>query len=145
MLEGIFNFLHKARNGSLRIAAEASCRWRVLFMLLSSCHLSSIPLKVGFISAQGKMSFARTFKISLVVSVGILITFALIGTITASFGSMVGDLGGIGNFLVAGIFSIVGLFLVQCTFAYKVPVLGIVFKRLKKFLSINIVFACVRD
>ena len=131
MLEGIFNFLHKARNSSLRIAAKAHCRWRVLFMLLSPCHLSSIPLKVGYISAQGKMSFARAFNISFVVSVGILITFALIGTITTSFGNMVGDLGGIENYLVAGIFSIVGLFLVLCTFAYKVPVLGIVFKRLK--------------
>ncbi len=132
MLEGIFNFFHKAMNGSLRIAAEASCRWRVLFILLSPSHLSSIPLKVGFISAQGKMSFARTFKISLAVFVGILITFALIGTTTVSFGSMLGDLGGIGNSLVAGIFSIVGLFLVPCTFVYKVPVLGIVFKRLKQ-------------
>ncbi len=57
------------------------------------------------------MPLARTFNISLVFSVGILITIALIGIITASLGRMMGDLGGIGNYLVAGIFFVVGLYL----------------------------------
>lgn len=111
MLDGIFNLLYEAMNGSAWLAVAASFGWGVLSILLSPCHLSSIPLVVGFISAQGKMSLARTFNISLVFSVGILITIALIGIITASLGRMMGDLGGIGNYLVAGIFFIVGLYL----------------------------------
>ncbi|MFA7228174.1 MAG: cytochrome c biogenesis protein CcdA [Melioribacteraceae bacterium] len=111
MIDGIFNFLYEAMNGAVWIAVLASFAWGVLSILLSPCHLSSIPLVVGFISSQGKMSLSRTFNISLVFSVGILITIALIGILTASLGRMMGDLGGIGNYLVAGIFFIVGFYL----------------------------------
>ena len=55
----------------------------------------------------------RTFNISLVFSVGILITIALIGIITASLGRLMGDVGSIGNYLVAGIFFLVGLYLLD--------------------------------
>jgi cytochrome c-type biogenesis protein len=111
MIDGIFNFLYEAMNGAVWIAVIASFGWGVLSILLSPCHLSSIPLVIGFIASQGKMSLLRTFNISLVFSVGILITIALIGIITASLGRMMGDLGGIGNYLVAGIFFLVGLYL----------------------------------
>ena len=113
MLEGIFNFLYEAMNGAAWIAVLASFSWGVLSILLSPCHLSSIPLIVGFVSAQGKMSLRKTFYISLVFSVGILITIALIGIITASLGRLMGDIGGVGNYLVAGIFFLVGLYLLD--------------------------------
>ncbi|MDP2038794.1 MAG: cytochrome c biogenesis protein CcdA [Ignavibacteria bacterium] len=111
MIDEIFNFLYEAMNGAVWIAVLASFGWGILSILLSPCHLSSIPLVVGFISSQGKMTLARTFNISLVFSVGILITIALIGIITASLGRMMGDIGSAGNYLVAGIFFIVGLYL----------------------------------
>lgn len=111
MIDAVFNSLYEAMNGSAWIAVIASFGWGVLSILLSPCHLSSIPLVVGFISSQGKMTLARTFNISLVFSVGILITIALIGIITASLGRMMGDIGSAGNYLVAGIFFIVGLYL----------------------------------
>ncbi|HKB84683.1 MAG TPA: cytochrome c biogenesis protein CcdA, partial [Ignavibacteriaceae bacterium] len=75
------------------------------------CHLSSIPLVVGYISSQGKLSIRRTFNISLLFSAGILITIAAVGIITASLGRLMGDIGNIGNYLVAAIFFIVGLYL----------------------------------
>lgn len=111
MIDSVFNSLYEAMNGSAWFAATASFGWGILSILLSPCHLSSIPLVVGFISSQGKMTLARTFNISLVFSVGILITIALIGIITASLGRMMGDIGSAGNYLVAGIFFIVGLYL----------------------------------
>ncbi|MFA6596349.1 MAG: cytochrome c biogenesis protein CcdA [Ignavibacteriaceae bacterium] len=113
MIDGIFNFLYNAMNGAVWFAVFASFAWGVLSILLSPCHLSSIPLVVGFISSQGKISLRRTFYISLVFSVGILITIALIGIITASLGRLMGDIGGIGNYLVAGIFFLVGLYLLD--------------------------------
>ena len=113
MVEGIFNFLYGAMTGTAWVAVLASFVWGVLSILLSPCHLSSIPLVVGFISAQGKISLSRTFYISLVFSVGILITIALIGFITASLGRLMGDIGGVGNYLVAGIFFLVGLYLLD--------------------------------
>ena len=113
MLEGIFTALYEAMTGALWLAVLASFGWGVLSILLSPCHLSSIPLVVGFISSQGKISIGRTFSISLIFSVGILITIALIGIITASLGRLMGDIGSTGNYLVAGIFFVVGLYLLD--------------------------------
>jgi cytochrome c-type biogenesis protein len=113
MIDGIFNYLYEAMTGAVWLAVLASFGWGVLSILLSPCHLSSIPLVVGFISSQGKMSIGRTFNISLVFSVGILITIALIGVMTASLGRLMGDIGGVGNYLVAGIFFLVGLYLLD--------------------------------
>lgn len=113
MLESIFNTLYEAMTGSVWLAVIASFGWGVLSIILSPCHLSSIPLIVGFISSQGKMTIARTFYISLVFSLGILITIAAIGIITASLARLMGDIGNTGNYLVAGIFFIVGLYLLD--------------------------------
>lgn len=113
MLESIFNTLYEAMTGSVWLAVIASFGWGVLSIILSPCHLSSIPLIVGFISSQGKMTIARTFYISLVFSLGILTTIAAIGIITASLGRLMGDIGNTGNYLVAGIFFIVGLYLLD--------------------------------
>lgn len=113
MINGIFNFLYEAMNGAVWIAVIASFAWGVLSILLSPCHLSSIPLVVGFISSQGKISLGRTFYISLVFSVGILITIAIIGIITAFLGRLMGDIGNVGNYLIAGIFFLVGLYLLD--------------------------------
>lgn len=113
MIEGIFNSLYEAMTGTVWLALLASFSWGVLSILLSPCHLSSIPLVVGFISSQGKITINRTFNISLVFSVGILITIAAIGIITASLGRLMGDVGSVGNYLVAGIFFLVGLYLLD--------------------------------
>ena len=113
MIDAIFNFLYEAMTGAVWIAVLASFAWGVLSILLSPCHLSSIPLVVGFISSQGKISLGRTFNISLIFAVGILITIAVIGIITASLGRLMGDIGSVGNYLVAGIFFLVGLYLLD--------------------------------
>src|SRR4030066_1484811 len=113
MIESIFIALYEAMTGSIWLALLASFGWGVLSILLSPCHLSSIPLVIGFITSQGKISISRTFYISLIFSVGILITIAAIGIITASLGRLMGDVGAIGNYLVAGIFFLVGLYLLD--------------------------------
>ncbi|AFH50526.1 Cytochrome c biogenesis protein [Ignavibacterium album JCM 16511] len=113
MLDNLFVTLYEAMTGAAWIAVLASLGWGVLSILLSPCHLSSIPLIVGFITSQGKISLSRTFYISLIFSVGILITIAAIGIITASLGRLMGDIGATGNYLVAGIFFLVGLYLLD--------------------------------
>jgi cytochrome c-type biogenesis protein len=113
MIEQTFSTLNEWLYGSYTIAIFAAFGWGILSILLSPCHLSSIPLVVGFISSQGKISIGRTFNISVVFSVGILITIASIGIITASLGRLIGDVGTYGNYLVAAIFFIVGLYLLD--------------------------------
>ena len=93
------------------VALAASLVWGVLSVVLSPCHLSSIPLIVGFISGQGRVSTGRAFGIASFFAVGILITIAAIGAITAAAGRMMGDLGRWGNYFVAAIFFLVGLHL----------------------------------
>jgi len=113
MIDNIFVTLYDAMTGAAWIAVLASFSWGVLSILLSPCHLSSIPLIVGYISSQGKISQKQTFNISLVFSLGILITIGAIGLITASLGRMLGDVGSFGKYVVAGIFFIVGLYLLD--------------------------------
>lgn len=113
MIEELFTILYNAMMGSVWLALFASFVWGILSILLSPCHLSSIPLVVGYIASQGKISVGRTFNISLVFSLGILITIGLIGVITASLGRLMGDVGIYGNYFVAVIFFIVGLYLLN--------------------------------
>ena len=108
MIEELFNILYNAMMGSVWLALFSSFVWGVLSILLSPCHLSSIPIVVGYIASQGKISVERTFNISLIFSLGILITIGLIGVITASLGRLMGDIGVYGNYFVAVIFFIVG-------------------------------------
>ena len=93
------------------IALSAAFIWGILSIILSPCHLASIPLIVGFIDEQGRISTKRAFFISTLFAVGILITIAAIGAITAAAGRMMGDVGRYGNYFVALIFFVVGLHL----------------------------------
>lgn len=113
MIDSVFNFLSSALTGNPYTAVFASFGWGIASVLLSPCHLSSIPLIIGFINSQGEITLKRTFKISLVFGAGILITIALIGLITAIVGRLMGDVGVIGNYIVAIVFFIIGLYLMD--------------------------------
>ena len=110
-MEQLFTTLSHAVEGSAVIALAASFVWGILSIILSPCHLSSLPLIVGFISGQGRVSTARAGGIATFFAVGILITIAVIGAITAAAGRMMGDIGRWGNYFVAVIFFVVGLYL----------------------------------
>ena len=67
------------------VALAASFAWGVLSIVLSPCHLSSIPLIIGFISGQGaEITARRAFTLSALFSAGILITIGAIGAVTAA-------------------------------------------------------------
>jgi len=112
-MEQLFTSLTRAIEATPAIAISASFIWGILSILLSPCHLSSIPLIVGFIDQQGRMSTKRAFFISTLFAVGILATIGIIGAITAAAGRMMGDVGRYGNYFVALIFFLVGLYLLD--------------------------------
>ena len=112
-MEALFISLSGAIEGGPALALAASFVWGILSILLSPCHLASIPLIVGFIDEQGRISTKRAFVIATLFAVGILITIGVIGAITAAAGRMMGDLGRFGNYFVAGIFFLVGLHLLD--------------------------------
>ncbi len=111
-LEQIFKTLTKAIEGSMPVALSAAMVWGVLSVVLSPCHLSSIPLIIGFISDQEKLTTSRAFWLSTLFGLGILVTIALIGVITAGMGRMMGDVGKYGNYIVAAVFFVVGFHLI---------------------------------
>ncbi len=110
-MERLFTTLTHAVEGTPLIAIGAAFLWGILSILLSPCHLASIPLIIGFIDEQGRISTRRAFTISTLFAVGILITIGIIGAITAAAGRMIGDLGKYGNYFVAVVFFVVGLHL----------------------------------
>jgi len=112
-MEQLFEKLTNAVEGTASIALAASFIWGVLSILLSPCHLASIPLIVGFIDEQGKISTKRAFWISFLFAAGILITIGLVGAVTAAAGRLMGDVGKYGNYFVAAIFFLVGLHLLD--------------------------------
>lgn len=111
-MEQLFTTLSRAVEGAPLIALAASFVWGILSIILSPCHLASIPLIVGFISGQGQVTPRRAFWTATLFAVGILITIAAIGVVTAAAGRMLGDVGRYGNYFVALIFFVVGLHLV---------------------------------
>ncbi|MDD5451172.1 MAG: cytochrome c biogenesis protein CcdA [Desulfovibrionales bacterium] len=112
-MDQLFSVLTRAIANSSSMALGASFIWGILSILLSPCHLASIPLIIGFIDGQGRMSTGRAFFISFLFACGILITIATIGLVTAAAGRMLGDIGPYGNYLVAGVFFLVGLYLMD--------------------------------
>jgi len=121
MLERVFTALTHAVAGTPAVALTAALVWGILSILLSPCHLASIPLIVGFIDQQGRITNRRAFTIALLFAVGILVTIGVIGAITAAAGRMMGDVGRWGNYGVAAIFFVVGLYLLD---TIRIPMPG---------------------
>ena len=111
LIATLFASLTSAVTGSVIVAVFAAFTWGVLSILLSPCHLASIPLIVGFINDQHKMTTKRAFTLASLFAFGILLTIAIIGVITAATGHMLGDLGKWTNYIVSIIFIIIGLHL----------------------------------
>ncbi len=73
----------------------------MISVLFSPCHLASIPLIVGYVGGQEKMILPRQAGIySVLFTLGLFITIALIGIICALLGRMLGDVGNYWQILV---------------------------------------------
>jgi cytochrome c-type biogenesis protein len=88
-----FEKLSMALYSSPAIALSAAFLWGVLSVLLSPCHLASIPLIVGFLDNQKEMNTKKAFKLSAFFTLGILAMMAIIGLITGLLGRMLGNIG----------------------------------------------------
>ncbi|MBN2414127.1 cytochrome C biogenesis protein [candidate division KSB1 bacterium] len=98
---------------SFWFAVAGAFIWGMLSLLLSPCSLSSIPLMIGFISAQQDKTTGRAFRLALVFSFGILLSISLLGIVTAALGRLMGDIGRIGDLFVAILFILIGLYLMD--------------------------------
>ena len=112
-MEGLLSHLAAALEASVPLALGAAFTWGVLSILLSPCHLASIPLIIGYIGREGPLSARRSLGLSISFAIGILITIAAVGGATAGAGRLIGDVGRIGNFVMAGVFVLIGLYLLD--------------------------------
>ena len=79
------------------LLAAASFVWGILSIVLSPCHLASIPLIIGYLQKQPGLSTGKAFRLTSVFAIGILASIAIIGGATAAAGRILGDVGKIGN------------------------------------------------
>jgi cytochrome c-type biogenesis protein len=105
----IFEALTDAVSGAPHVAILASVAWGILSVILSPCHLASIPLVIAFIGEQKAITTRRAFLLALAFASGLLVTIGIIGVATALLGRMLGDVGSYVNYIVAGIFFLIGL------------------------------------
>jgi cytochrome c-type biogenesis protein len=112
-MQTILAALSGAVEGAPLVALVGAFAWGLVSVLLSPCHLASIPLIVGFMSEQKGMTVGRAFRIALLFSLGVLASIALIGAVTAALGQLLGNVGGWVNYLVAAVFFVMGLHLLD--------------------------------
>ncbi len=105
----------------LLVVTAAFC-WGILSVVLSPCHLSSIPLAIGYINGKGKMKHSRAFVLSLVFALGILLSLLILGIVTSVLGRMLGDVGRLTILITGGIFILVGFSLFDLIRFPEIPV-----------------------
>jgi cytochrome c-type biogenesis protein len=112
-MDAIFMYLYEIMQGSAAIAVFGAFLWGLASILLSPCHLSSIPLIIGFINGKKNETVYKAFLQSLFFGLGILITIAIIGVITGMMGKMLGDTGIWGYIFLTVFFILFGLILLD--------------------------------
>ncbi|SPF43658.1 Cytochrome c biogenesis protein, transmembrane region [Syntrophobacter sp. SbD1] len=76
------------------LAALGCFLWGIISVALSPCHIASIPLIITYVAGQDKVLKARHAACySVVFTVGLFITIALVGIICSLLGRMLGEVG----------------------------------------------------
>lgn len=106
------------------LAVAAAFIWGVLSMVLSPCHLVSIPLVFGCIMRSRGFDAGKAvpMKVALLFSIGMTISIAVIGVATNLLGRLAGDVGPLGEGILAVILIVVGLSIAGL---YQLPVPGL--------------------
>lgn len=90
-------------SGSI-LAAVGCFVWGMVSVLLSPCHMASIPLIVTYVAGQDKaVNTRQAAYYALSFTGGLFLTIALIGIICTLLGRMLGDVGSYWTILVGAI------------------------------------------
>ena len=101
MLESFFLTINQWMEGATTLAALGCFLWGMVSVLLSPCHLASIPLIVAYVGGQeAALKPRQAAHYAVAFSVGLFITIALIGIVCALLGRMLGDVGNYWQILV---------------------------------------------
>ena len=134
MIDTLFLTVNQWIAGGTVLAAAGCFIWGMISVLLSPCHMASIPLIVGYVGGQDKMVNPRQAGLySLLFTTGLFLTIAVIGIICALLGRMLGDVGNYWQILIGVILVWVALGMLgveKCSMSgsllYKLKVKGLV-------------------
>jgi len=93
-MDSFFLLVNEWMGAGLALAALGCFLWGMISVLLSPCHLASIPLVVAYVGGQEQLVQGRqAVKYALLFSVGLFLTIVGVGVICALLGRMFGDVG----------------------------------------------------
>jgi len=82
------------------------------------CVLITLPLIIGFTGGYAQPGIRKALSFSLAFILGLSLSFTLLGLIAALAGRLLGDIGGLWRYMVAGIVIVMGLQLIGC---FEIP------------------------
>lgn len=94
------------------VAVTGAFLWGLASVLLSPCHLVSVPLLVGYLNRRSEARPMSAALLSLLFAAGILVTVAAIGVGTALAGRMLGDIGPMAEYVIGALLVLFGLYLI---------------------------------
>jgi len=101
MFDSLFITVNQWISGGTILAAVGCFLWGMVSVLLSPCHMASIPLIVAYVGGQQQiLKPKQAGAYSVAFTVGLFITIALIGVICAFLGRMLGDIGNYWQILI---------------------------------------------
>jgi len=90
ILIGVTNWL---RAGPA-LAMPAAFMWGMVSVLLSPCHMASIPLLIAYVAGQHRIMPPRiAASYAVLFATGLFLSIVIIGTVCALLGRMLGDIG----------------------------------------------------
>ncbi|MBI9089403.1 MAG: sulfite exporter TauE/SafE family protein [Desulfobacterium sp.] len=101
MLDSVFITVNQWMTQGIALASVGCFIWGMISVLFSPCHLASIPLIVAYVGGQEQILKPRQASLySILFTLGLFTTIALIGIICAFLGRMLGDVGNYWQVLV---------------------------------------------
>lgn len=76
---------------------------------IGPCNMAMVPLIIGYVGGSHQLSRQRSFYIALIFTLGLSVTFVILGVIAALVGGLLGGSTRIWYYLVAAVCFVVGL------------------------------------
>lgn len=93
MLDEFLLLINSWMVGSFALAFVGCFLWGLVSVLLSPCHLASIPLMVGYVAGQNTLVEGKqAVGYSVLFSGGLFVSIALVGIACSMLGRMLGDI-----------------------------------------------------
>jgi cytochrome c-type biogenesis protein len=93
-MDALFLLVNEWMGSGIALAALGCFLWGMISVLLSPCHLASIPLVVAYVGGQEQLIKGRqAIQYAVLFSAGLFLTITVVGVICALLGRMLGDVG----------------------------------------------------